>query len=321
MDCATTHSTCYQESCSGLPTRVVDVSQRNQNPHLVLSTGDEEVAYVALSHCWGPLVPGSRLLRTTSVNIESMRREIPLESMPQNFQDAVTVTRMLGLHYLWIDSLCIIQDSKEDWEKEGAKMGDIYKNAFVTIAATSASRSEDGFLKYSTNDSRTAILLPALSASEESGELILQETTHTASHWEEAVESSTWNDRAWTMQERFLARCVIHFSKHQIYWECHAHNEDPAEEIGGPSFMHELYTWWYIIAAQYSSRKLTYASDKLPALSGIAAEMLSLASPHVSDRYLCGIWEEDLAHGLLWRYSETRNHMCHPSRTPSWSWA
>ena len=67
--------------------------------------------------------------------------------MSQNLQDAVVVTRLLGLRYLWIDSLCIIQDSKSDWEEEGSKMDQVYKNAYVTLAATSATTSHDGFLQ------------------------------------------------------------------------------------------------------------------------------------------------------------------------------
>lgn len=67
-------------------------------------------------------------------------------SMPQNFRDAVKLTRLLGIRYLWIDPLCILQDSKEDWEREGLKINDVYKYSYVTVAATSASAAYDGFL-------------------------------------------------------------------------------------------------------------------------------------------------------------------------------
>lgn len=251
---------------------------------------------------------------------------------------------MIGLQYLWVDSLCIIQDSKEDWEREGAKMGDIYHNAYVTIAATCAGKSEDGFLKVDTSDLRTTIPFPRESVSKDSNELVLQETDTIASHWEEAVEDVIWNERAWTMQERFLSRRTIHFSKHQIYWECQTGKlsetgeliqyapitpPDPpwpsiAESIDNQLsllFLDMMYEWWYIIAARYSIRKLTYPSDKLPALSGLAAQMSSSITPFTSDRYLSGIWERDLFYGLLWCYNDMKNHKCHVSRAPSWSWA
>ncbi|CAI6332215.1 unnamed protein product [Periconia digitata] len=274
------------------------------------------------------------------------------DSMPQNFQDAVTVTRMLGIQYLWIDSLCIIQDSKEDWEREGAKMGDIYHNAYVTIAATCASKSEDGFLQTDFVDSRTLITFPTESFSMSYCNLVLQETDVVGSHWEEGVEDATWNSRAWTMQERFLSPRTIHFSKHQIYWECqtqklsetgesifHApltppdrpslfveeeplpNGEESVEISSIAAYKNDMYDWWYTIAARYSIRNLTYPSDKLPALSGLAALMSSLTATKTPDSYLCGIWEGDLAFGLLWRYSDARFQGPFTSRAPSWSWA
>ncbi|ORX95502.1 heterokaryon incompatibility protein-domain-containing protein, partial [Clohesyomyces aquaticus] len=287
-DCVRNHDQCTRQSFSVLPTRVIDVGSSDvAGPHLMITNG-ETADYVALSHCWGPLVPGSRLLRTTTSNIEAMRAGIHPESMPRNYQDAVTVTLMLGIHYLWIDSLCIIQDSKDDWDSEGKKMNVIHHSAYITIVAASAKNCDAG---------------------------------------------SNWNSRGWTMQERFLSKRIIYFSDIHISFECQYQRVSEWNAFGplnqatllkgilDAAYLRQLYEWWYKVVEEYAHRKLTYASDKLPALSGLADKMLSLTALFTSDRYLCGIWQEDLARGLLWIYDKAGIHTCCPARGPSWSWA
>jgi Heterokaryon incompatibility protein (HET) len=119
-----------------LPTRVIDVGlpEASTEPRLIISNG-RDGAYITLSHCWGVPDPSKPPLLTTAANLSAMIKEIPLESMPLNYRDAVVTTRKLSFRYLWIDSLCIIQDSVEDWEAESAKMGEVYQNAQLTIAA------------------------------------------------------------------------------------------------------------------------------------------------------------------------------------------
>lgn len=77
-------------------------------------------------------------LLTTKATIDTRKKSIPLSSMPANFYDATIITRKLGYRYLWIDSLCIIQDSPSDWEAESQNMGNIYTNAALTLAAAAA---------------------------------------------------------------------------------------------------------------------------------------------------------------------------------------
>jgi hypothetical protein len=121
-----------------LPSRVLDVgpSDGSQQPFLHESRG-QVGDYVSLSHRWG----GSTMLTTTMRDINQRKSEITLKSMPKTFQDAVFVTRALGISYLWIDSLCIVQDSLGDWEKEAELMGQVYKNATLTIAAETRAAS------------------------------------------------------------------------------------------------------------------------------------------------------------------------------------
>jgi hypothetical protein len=98
---------------------------------------------MTLSHCWGP----AQLITTTANTIEQKKAGIPLEDLPQTFKDAVALTRNLGIRYLWIDSLCIKQLDKDDWEREASKMGSVYLHSYLNIAATSSAEGRAGCFK------------------------------------------------------------------------------------------------------------------------------------------------------------------------------
>lgn len=114
-----------------MPTRIIDVGPYDDSvePRLYQSQG-EHGQWATLSHCWGKTATTKLTIATLEEHLEA----IPLATMPQNFGDAIMVTRLLGIRYLWIDSLCIIQNSTEDWLQESAKMGDTYKDSLITIA-------------------------------------------------------------------------------------------------------------------------------------------------------------------------------------------
>ncbi len=101
---------------------------------------DQKAQYTALSHCWGALKP----LTTTGSSLEQRKQGIEWSSLPKTFRDAIHVTHSLGIKYLWIDSLCIVQDDSVDWEVESAKMASIYSQSFITIAATAAVNGSEG---------------------------------------------------------------------------------------------------------------------------------------------------------------------------------
>ncbi|KAJ9644074.1 hypothetical protein H2199_003942 [Coniosporium tulheliwenetii] len=124
-----------------MPRRVLDVS--DEKVRLIDTSLDGEPRtghYAALSHCWGP----KQLLTTTQATFRSRIDGIAFEDLPRTFQDAVTVTRTLCLRYIWIDSLCIVQDSHQDWLTESAKMGTVYQDASIVIAASGASEGSEG---------------------------------------------------------------------------------------------------------------------------------------------------------------------------------
>jgi Heterokaryon incompatibility protein (HET) len=142
-ECSEKHPDCKHEDETLLPSRIIDVgtSDGQEIPCLRLCS-EERGHYVTLSHCWGPSNP----TRTTAACFQDYLQGIPLANLPKTYRDAIAVTRRLGIRYLWIDSLCIIQDSSEDWEKECIKMPQIYQNSTVIIAGPAASGCESGFL-------------------------------------------------------------------------------------------------------------------------------------------------------------------------------
>jgi hypothetical protein len=269
-------------------------------------------------------------------------RSIPLSSMPLNFRDAVWFTRRMGIRYLWIDSLCIIQDSKDDWGVESERMGEVYAYSFVTIAATHARNSNEGFL--SPRPEVVTKTLGRISCRSSDGthltDLGLRE--YPAS-WRQGVTQSALSDRGWALQERVMAPRIIHFGEHMVYWECHQeilseaglspnesreYNEmnfnKPTlrqfwNELTQGSFSDELQRW-YTCVNEFSKKKLTIGSDKLPAVAGMAKLMQGRESRF--EAYYAGIWEGDFVRGLLWRAQELGG-LSQPEtyRAPSWSWA
>lgn len=144
-ECLEEHELCSSETITDIrPTRVIDVgpSDGSQQPFLHIS-GEEVRTWVALSHCWGQNQP----LRTTLSSFPNPRRALPMDHLPNLFRDAVTVTRCLKYRYLWIDSLCIIQDSREDRNREILNMGNIYKYGIFTISAENCRDSREPILE------------------------------------------------------------------------------------------------------------------------------------------------------------------------------
>lgn len=174
---------------------------------------NKDTHYIALSHCWGSQPNGHPPWCTTSVNVdERFAQGIPVSSLPANFQDAIHLTRALKKEYLWIDSLCILQGDREEWLSEGKKMAGVFRNAYCTIAASSAAGSPSGFLRRPRTPDNF-IFVPQSSR----GPVYFCEDVDDFSG---DVSQAVLNSRAWVFQERALARRTIHFTERQTYWEC-----------------------------------------------------------------------------------------------------
>ena len=137
QQCEEIHTECrrHEDDRAYMPKRVLDVRSNAVVPR----EGVAPAPYICLSHCWGP--PNKQIIRTLSSNIHSFLKHVPWDDLSNTFQDAIDITRRLDVDYIWIDSLCIIQEDRDDWKEESVKMADIYENAFLTIAAT---KSRDG---------------------------------------------------------------------------------------------------------------------------------------------------------------------------------
>ncbi|SPO03726.1 uncharacterized protein DNG_06409 [Cephalotrichum gorgonifer] len=154
--CEQTHTDCqrYQNLLSSsdfFPTRILDLQPENSVPGIRLRSGAglQGSRYAALSHCWGT----SQIIRTLKSTIAIYEKDINESALSKTFRDSVLVTRNLGLRYLWIDSLCIVQDDPQDWEREAASMAEIYSMAYVTIAASAAADGTQGLIRYERSSS------------------------------------------------------------------------------------------------------------------------------------------------------------------------
>lgn len=181
---------------------------------LAVSSKDQfEGSYLTLSHCWGQ----REFLKLTRDNMMDLRSGFPTSSLPRTFQEAVQVARRLGVRYIWIDSLCIIQGDEADWYQESMQMGKVYANAICNIAAT-ASRDDTEGLFRDRNPARMHRVeceVAFNSVGESHHRLFTVVQTH---WWGSLLNDQPLNLRAWVMQERLLARRVIHFGEEEVVW-------------------------------------------------------------------------------------------------------
>jgi hypothetical protein len=208
---------------------VIDVGSKTAQPFLKV-THYEAGRYVALSHRWGALGAHGGMLITKRECVEQFSQEIPFASLPLTFRHAIEVTRSLGIRYLWIDSLCIVQDDLRDWEMQSARMGDIYENAYATLFAERASNCTTGLFQ-TERDRKIAI--------ERVQEIEYRNPQTNEQHWilmsfgfpyypndlQEAFcladkPKSYLQNRGWIMQEEILSRRKICFSKTALHWQC-----------------------------------------------------------------------------------------------------
>ncbi|RYN36691.1 hypothetical protein AA0112_g4793 [Alternaria arborescens] len=332
--CDTTHA-CNQQNArsqGASPTRLIYLGHVDPEVLLLYVPQDNEgVKYTALSHRWGNDPPSRDNPRycTTDGNIAARLNSFSLSELPKTFRDAVRVTRELGIEYLWIDSLCIIQWNAEDWKREAGRMEDVFALAYCTIAATSAVDSNAGFLA---RNARTEYMR----VQDTTGHQVCI-CTH-MDDFEKDVQEAELNKRAWVMQERVLAKRTIHFSANQTYWECgegvHCENltkmkSSPQKNyfLLDPSFPNRLLKsgrsrtaeFIHFLFQDYSKRGLTEPTDRCVAASGLEARIAGAL--HCKSKH--GIFETHLHRNLLWQASEKQTERIaytNNQEVPSWSW-
>lgn len=202
--------TCRLSLATQLPRRLIDVgSVTISMVRLYETKPDDNLNYIALSHDWGK----GPYFHTTLAKIAEHRHHINFETLPKTYQDAITVTRELNVRYLWIDSICVIQDLLSDRDIEARQREDVFSQAYCVLAATAASGQHDGFLKHR-EEPEFSIHLKAPGS--KSGIRICKFIDDFDQH----VLQSPLHQKARTLQERALARRTIYFTDVQTFWEC-----------------------------------------------------------------------------------------------------
>lgn len=228
-----------------LPNRVIAVGSKDENfvRLLELHVSDKRASYIALSHSWGST---PMAVKCTESTISHLKEGIKIKELPKTFQHAIHMTRHLQVEYLWIDSLCIIQDLPSDWAEEASKMQDVYRNAFCTLAATGGNDSTSGFQFLRNHRTIEPFLVDATWESQEAAVLVNQKLNGKLipgqyycmdfDFWRDQVEEAPLNRRAWVMQERILSKRTVHFSSKQVLWQC-------CEEESCETFPERLPDW------------------------------------------------------------------------------
>ncbi|KAL9117110.1 MAG: hypothetical protein Q9187_006358, partial [Circinaria calcarea] len=342
--CLVKHRRCNREAAksSWLPTRLLDIESRigSEANVCLVETKDmmSKAQYISLSHCWGR----NPVLSLRLSDLAHFKKGIPLESLPKTFRHAIEVTRHFKIRYIWIDSLCIIQDSVDDWQSEASSMRHVYQNAFCNIAATGSPNSHTGLFF-----ERDPSLIPVGRIEVEwdgpfpQGEYCF----FPLKFWFNGVSTAPLNRRAWVVQERLLARRVLHFGSQGLFFECCEQEACETFPNGLPSLYNgsiinmfkniypnrgealdnsrQNYERWERVVQAFMRSDLTQASDKAISLSGIAEEF----QEHVfQEPYIAGLWKNTLAQELLWMVLRERQANGSPSarpsdyRAPSWSW-
>ena len=316
-----------------LPDRVIDCSMP-ENPKIVLTGGVMEGFYVALSYIWGAPQPTSNIQ-----NIDTfVTQGLTMSEFPNTIREAVSITHSLALRYLWIDALCIIQDSDEDKVRQIGMMGQIYQNSYVTIVAACGKSVNEGFLHKRRPKKIPDARIPYRCPDGTTGSVWIAETLDarpndcSRSYYDDLEPI---NYRGWCLQERLLSsRCLI-YASHTLQYDCQTETVNIGQALcergtisrlpivvlpASPSDLQRARQAWISTVWDYSSRNLTVPSDKLVAFAGVA----ECFQRFFDSSYLAGLWENSLLIDLLWlKVSDEPLPRTRPTeyRAPSWSWA
>lgn len=346
--CEGNHTACCTSTThpSALPTRLIDVEMRTTSDVrlYVVDQNDAGIRYLTLSHCWG----GSAVLTLKAGNMSQLIAGFHMKDLPKTFEDAVEITRRLGFRYLWIDAICIIQDSAADWEREASRMASVYENSTCTIGALSGANSHAGCFK-----SRQPLEHFSCRVGQEGSNAVFITSKHV--FWELINENGTGpgqpgplNTRAWVVQERMMSPRTLYFGSRRIHWECRTNGSPdhdietdfdandhasllksafdilraPLHPLVRPGHRYTFYAGWKTFMTQYSAGRLTRPEDRLVALTGI----VDVVRRCMGLSMVSGLWVELLPFEILWTRDFYRDdsHLIPPpqyKRAPSWSWA
>ncbi|PMD34738.1 HET-domain-containing protein [Hyaloscypha variabilis F] len=338
-DCLS-HTRCNQlvDDRPWWPTRLLDLRDADGNINIrLIETKAIECPepYITLSHRWGDAV----FLKLLTENLDNLKAGISIDALPRTFCDAIEVTRRFKIRYLWVDSLCILQDSIDDWNREASQMSGVYQHAICNIAATGAVDSTEGlfFDKNLFAIRPCKVSIPVRNSVAEFKNVYVMDYDF----WDDRIGRAPLIRRGWVVQERLLARRVLHSNRDQLYWECRERsaceifpNAIPEsmmplghfkDIVPNPKLDEDVSTAsdpgnskdviWSKILSSYSRAELSNPDDREAALSGI----LRMLEGIFDDTCIAGLWRRSLPAQLLWWPSGSAEPSPH-YRAPSWSW-
>ncbi|KAG4255687.1 hypothetical protein FPRO03_04636 [Fusarium proliferatum] len=343
-NCETHHAEC-RETVSILPKRLLGLEQTEHSKVLKLvessAITEKNIRYATLSHCWGPKTSAPPL-RTTSSNIKDHIQGISLGELTLNFRHAVSICLKLGIRYLWIDSLCIIQDSQADWEAEAAKMADIYRSGYLNIAAVAASDAHEGFIRdelVENQRDRFTDIKYTIGPDNVQELISLQPSFGFEEFRHLSANTYPYFSRGWILQEQILAPRTVLFPSGQFFWQCRHWFSSEDGTLSSKSLLTvsngDTNLWtkldinsrylgqvaWYNWAGSFIRRQLLYASDIGPAIGGL----IRFYSSQMGYTPILGLWKETLAFDLGWRLTHSTagkqpDKPGNENNFPSWTW-
>lgn len=348
--CDESHRVCASLKPGELPTRVLHLGGMEPSDVVRLAPGSGVSGrYVALSYCWGGLKPPL----ATKSNLYGLQQGILFDDLPKTYQDAIQLARALNVIYLWIDSLCIIQDDKDDWDRESSLMGQIFRDAYVVVIAATAQNIKSGFLQprtkhfsFNTSDLVGYGMKTATGSSAPQRLRFREAVPHPPLDICLNTQVAT---RGWCYQERLMARRCLIFNQLEAIWECRhgckcecgtpryecvdtdvrqlprllpvlsSDSEDPTVKRTIRHFANaeKAFRFWRLATEDYSRRAFSVPTDRLIAMTALA----SVVQATTGSSYLAGLWESDVLVELLWQGFAQRTIPFDVYVAPSWSWA
>ncbi|KAK4555318.1 hypothetical protein LTR86_007615 [Recurvomyces mirabilis] len=293
--------------------------------------GGPEPTYTALSYCWGDTRP----FRLLQGNHEALMMDIPWAELPLTVRDAMSYTKALHIGYIWIDSLCIVQDDVKDWAFEAERMLRIYAGSHLTFLAREATNADGGCFSLPADLSPQSHVFLASTGTNGIEAVYAHVST------QPIKQRGPLRSRGWTLQETVLSRRTVEIKHSELVWNCHS---EVFHETGlklGPEMILRTteqltpvlgdmvginaqadikwnHIWWKHIE-DYTRRRFTYSSDRIPALAGLA----ELYQRVTKDEPFLGLWKNTLHEDLSWMRSDSKRdrELDPPPPTPLPSWS